>query len=65
MTENMRFFIVSLRVVMVTFGFNVGLTFASFMFDRMSYVSLFCTFVCACCWFIVERQIKREQNDTY
>ena len=65
MTDRMSYFIVSLRIVMAMFGFNVGLTYASFVFDRMSYVSLFCTFVCACAWYAVERQIKREQNDTY
>ena len=67
MTEHMRKLIISLRVVLTMLGFNLGLAFALFMFNDMvgTTVVLFSTFVCACSWYAVERQIKRERNDTY
>ena len=67
MTENMRHLIVSLRVAIATFGINIGMAFASLVIGNINAVviALITTFVCACCWFAVEREIKREQNDTY
>ena len=62
MTDYMGYLIVSLRVVIAMFGINIGMAFASLVVGNINAVviALICTFVCACCWFAVERVIKRE-----
>ena len=52
---------------MATLGFNLGLTYGAWATGHTSamYVPLFCSLVCACAWYVVERQIKRERNDAY
>lgn len=64
MTERMRFLHMCLRVVLVMFGINLGIVFATIVTGTMNALitTLLCAFSSACAWFMMEIQIKRESD---
>ena len=63
MTERMQNLIVSLRVVLVMLGFNIGLVFTSLVFGHEVISPLIGIFVCLVSWLVVEYQIRKEQDE--
>lgn len=65
MTDRMRFLHMYLRVVLVMFGINLGIVFATIVTGTTNAVvtTLLCAFASACAWFMMEIQIKRESHD--
>jgi hypothetical protein len=65
-TDRMRYLHIYLRVVLVMFGINLGIVFATIVTGTTNALvtTLFCAFASACAWFIMEIQIKRESNDS-
>lgn len=63
-TDRIYYLIVSLRVVVLMFGFNLGLAYAALVFDRANELvfPIIGTFICLCAWLAVELQIRKENN---